>query len=108
MVVDSMVFSEVVVVEAMVVLEAVFLEPMVEAVLGTDIAMENVVLSESTLEVSEAGVETVMGRDAVVEDLTVSEVLEWTVVDSESLVVSEAVVGTDAMVMVVVISDFDC
>lgn len=62
MVVDSTVVSEVVVVEAMVVSGAVFLEPMVEAVLGTDIAMEDVVLSESTLEASEAGVEMCGGR----------------------------------------------
>lgn len=75
-VVDSMVVSEVVVVvEAMVVSEALFLEPMVGAVLGTGIAMEDVVLSESTLVASEAGIETAMGRDSMVEDRTVSEVV---------------------------------
>lgn len=46
---------------------------MVEAVLGTDIFKEDLVLSESTLEASEAAVENVIVRGAVVEDLTVSE-----------------------------------
>lgn len=93
---------------AMVASKTVFLEPMV----GPHVIVEAMVFSETLIEApetSKSGLETVIGTDALMLDLRASEVVSETRIVEELMVITEAmlkaVVGTDIVVEDVIISE---